>query len=340
VTTRRVWRTPAAGKIRSLRIETEPLGEVPSGRIRVRTRAAGLNFADIFALTGLYSATPDGSFIPGLEVAGDVEAIGAGATGFAPGDRVMALTRFGGYADRVDIDPAYALPLPQAWSYPEGAAFPVQTLTAWYALQELGRAAPDRLTLVHSAAGGVGLQALRICRVLGVPVIGTVGREEKRRFLEREGFDEVIVRSRAFGLQLREQLGGRPLVLALDGIGGEIQRQSFEALAPTGRLVVYGAAEFTPGRNRPRHLAALRRYLARPRYDPLAMIAANRSVMAFNLIWLWQEGDTFRRMLREIDALGLPAPHVGATVAFADAPEAIEQLRSGSSVGKVVLAID
>jgi len=139
VKTRRVWRTPAAGKIRSLKLETEPLGEVAPGRIRVRTRAVGLNFADIFALTGLYSATPDGPFIPGLEIAGDVEAIGAEASGFAPGDRVMALTRFGGYADRVDIDPAYALPLPPGWSYREGAAFPVQTLTAWYALHELGQ---------------------------------------------------------------------------------------------------------------------------------------------------------------------------------------------------------
>jgi len=340
VTTRRAWRTPAAGKIRSLNLETEHLDEVPAGRIRVRTRAVGLNFADIFALTGLYSATPDGPFIPGLEVAGDVEAIGAGVSGFEPGDRVMALTRFGGYADCIDVDPAYALPLPPGWSYTEGAAFPVQTLTAWYALHTLGQAAPDRLTLVHSAAGGVGLQALRICRVQRVPVIGTVGREEKRGFLEREGFDDVIVRGRAFGRQLREQLDGRPLLLVLDAIGGEIQRQSFDALAPTGRLVVYGAAEFTPGRNRPRHLASLGRYLARPRYDPLSMIAANRSVMAFNLIWLWQEQDLFRRMLREIDALELPAPHVGAVVAFADAPEAIERLRSGRSVGKVVLAVE
>jgi alcohol dehydrogenase len=344
--TRRVWYTPTAGNIGNLRQKTEPLGEVAPGQVRVRTRAVGLNFADIFALVGLYSATPRGAFVPGLELAGEVEAVGkevSDTDGFAIGDRVMAVTRFGAYASSIDVDPADALPLPGDWDFACGAAFPVQTLTAWYALKELGDARPGRLTLVHSAAGGVGLRALELCRGISVPVIGTVGAEDKKRFLEQRGFEEIIVRRSPpyrFARQLAEHLGGRPLHLVLDGIGGRVQKLSYEALAPSGRLVVYGAAEFTPGPRRPRYLDNARRYLVRPRYDVLKMMSDNKSVMAFNLIWMWEERELLRRSLKDIEALSLPPPHVGHRYPFDDVFEALEMLRGGRSTGKVVLTID
>ncbi|WP_237064452.1 zinc-binding dehydrogenase [Microbulbifer zhoushanensis] len=337
---RRAWRTRKAGAISNLQLVEEPLQPLAADKIRVEVKAVGLNFADIFALTGLYSATPEGSFVPGLEFSGIVSELGAAAeTDLAVGDRVYGCIRFGGYATSVDVPPQHCRRMPEGWSFAGGAAFPVQSLTAYYALTDLGAVRPGQLVLVQSAAGGVGLQAMRMLQQMGAVPIGTVSSDSKRTFLAGLGFDEVIVRGNDFGAQLREQLAGRPLHAVLDGIGGEIQKQSFAALAPTGRLVVFGAAEFTPG-DKPNWLKAAWLYLKRPRYDVMDMISSNRSVMAFNLIWLWQEQALFDRLLEGSASLGLPAPHVGHEFGFEEAHEAIGCLRSGKSVGKVVLTTE
>ena len=339
---RRIWKTEKAGSLRRLRLVEDRLPPLKADHVRVRVRAAGLNFADLFALTGLYSATPEGPFVPGLEFSGEVSEVGGSAAGPAvtPGQRVMGCIRFGGYAEVLDVPASWLQTIPEAWTFEQGAAFPAQTLTAWYALATLGAVAPGQRVLIHSAAGGVGLQAMAICRALGAVPVGTVSGRHKKAFLADHGYEQVIVRGRDFARQLDETLGGRPLHLVLDAIGGKIQRQSFDALAPTGRMVVFGAAEFAPGRNRPRYLASVWKYLRRPRYDPLSMISANRSVMAFNLIWLWHEQALFARLMDEILALGLAPPHVGRVFPFDEAHAALEHLRSGRSIGKVVLALD
>ncbi|MBB5211884.1 zinc-binding dehydrogenase [Microbulbifer hydrolyticus] len=340
IETRKVWRTEKAGAISSLKLLEEPLARLADDNIRIQVRAVGLNFADIFALTGLYSATPEGSFIPGLEFSGVVSGLGKTAqTDLKVGDRVYGCTRFGGYASVVDVPPQHCRKIPDAWSFAEGAAFPAQSLTAYYALTNLAAVKPDQLVLIQSAAGGVGLQAMRMTKAMGATPVGTVSSESKRRFLAEHGFDEVIVRGDDFAKQLHEQLNGRPLHAVLDGIGGKIQKDSFAALAPTGRLVVFGAAEFTPG-DRPNWLKAAWLYLKRPRYDVMDMISSNKSVLAFNLIWLWQEQALFAELLDGCAELDLPAPHVGHEFDFAEAHEAIEKLRSGASIGKVVLTLD
>lgn len=336
---RRVWKIQKAGQIGDLRLCEEQMPQLFDDRIRVATRAAGLNFADIFALAGLYSATPEGPFIPGLEFAGVVEEVGKAVTRFRPGDRLMGVIRFGGYADYIDVSPDYCTLLPDNWRMEEGAAFPVQTATAWYAIRNLGDARPGQTVLVHSAAGGVGLSALKICRALNLSAIGTVSLESKKRFLEEQGFSRIIVRSPRLSEDLRRELAGGPLHLVLDAIGGKVQRISYEALSPTGRLVIFGAATFTPGKNRPNFLKMIVEYLTRPRLDPLAMISENKSVMAFNLIWLWQEPALFQDLLEEISALQLERPHVGHRFPFEEVPGAIEMLRSGKSIGKVVLNV-
>jgi alcohol dehydrogenase len=339
---RRIWKTEKAGSIRRLRLVEDGLPPLKANHVRVRVRAAGLNFADLFALTGLYSATPDGPFIPGLEFSGEVSEVGRSVAGstLTPGQRVMGCIRFGGYAEVLDVPASQLQMIPDAWTFEQGAAFPVQTLTAWYALSTLGAVAPGQWVLIHSAAGGVGLQAMAICRTLGAVPVGTVSGRHKKAFLAEHGHERVIVRGRDFARQLDETLQGQPLHLVLDGIGGKIQRQSFDALAPTGRMVVFGAALFAPGRNRPRYLASVWNYLRRPRYDALSMISANKSVMAFNLIWLWHEQALVARLMDKILALDLAPPYVGQTFPFDEAHAALEHLRSGRSIGKVVLALN
>lgn len=335
---RQYWQTPKAGNIARLALNSDDAGPLPADKVRIAVHAVGLNFADIFALTGLYSATPQGAFTPGLEFSGVVLECGKDCSQWQPGDRVMGVTRFGGYSTLIDSDPAYLWPLPESWDFASGAAYPVQTLTAWYALKTLGNLQPQQRVLIHSAAGGVGLQAMQLTRALGGLPVGTVGRADKVALLRSKGFDKVLVREKDFAQQLKCE--NQQFDLVLDGIGGAVQKASFDALNPMGRLVVFGAAEFTPTGQRPDYLRALLRYLRRPRYDVMDMISANKSVMAFNLIWLWEQSDRMRALMDELDGLRLPAPHVGHQYSFEEAHQALAKLQSGSTTGKVVLCCE
>jgi alcohol dehydrogenase len=343
---RTAWRIPRAGSLARLAAVDESLPDPGPGEARLRVEAIGLNFADILACLGLYSATPVGSFIPGLECAGTVEATGPG-TRLAIGQRVCVLTRFGAYADRLNFNQAYAVPFPPEWSSAEAAAWPVQGMTAWYGLVERARVTAGECVLVQSAAGGVGLQALGILQTLGARVIATVGRDDKRAFLEANygvPAEAIIVRDPGrFPAQLEQALaavGVDGLDVAFDAVLGPYFRPVFGKLRPEGRFVLFGAADFMPAGRRPNYLSLAWRYLRRPRLDPLAMISANRSLIGFNLIWLWDEVE---RMPAAIDGLtrhaGGRKPHVGARLPFARAPEAMRLLQSGGTIGKVVLEV-
>ncbi len=344
--TRDVWRTAKAGSLDRLRRETEEMPAPAHGHARVAVGAVGLNFADIAACLGLYSATPKGAFVPGLEFAGTVESVGEGATTVSPGARVIGLTRFGAYATRIDADARYLHPLPDGWSLADGAALPVQAITAWYAICELGACRPGHAVLVQSAAGGVGLNALDILQGLGARVVATVGSESKVPFLmERAGLArrQVIVRGRhTFRAQLDEALRANGLDgfdLVLDAVAGPFLEPAYRRLRPAGRLVVYGAADLMPSGARANWLRLAARYLRRPRIDPINMVSANRSVMGFNLIWLWDEAERLPEAYAGVAGFITRPPFIGRRFPFADAPAAMRHLQSGASVGKVVLEI-
>lgn len=343
--TRDIWRIDRAGSMERLTRRCELLPGLAAGQVRVRVKAIGLNFADIFACLGLYSATPRGSFIPGFEFAGVVEDVHPGAgERFRPGDRVAGLTPFGAYATVIDADAAHLRPIRAGWSFPEAAAFPAQALTAWYGLLRLGAVEGGHVVLVQSAAGGVGLNALAILDAIRARPIAVVGREAKRQWLiENRGLapDTVIVRDRrSFAARLDRALaalGARGFDIVFDAVAGPFVRPAFARLRPAGRYVVYGAADFMPAGARPGYLRLALKYVSRARIDPLAMINANRSVMAFNLIWLWDRLDQHDAGLDELSALVAAPPLVGRRFPFAETPAAMRYLQSGESIGKVVV---
>lgn len=342
--TRDVWRMPKAGSLDRLVRVTEELPPPPPGHARVNVGAVGLNFADIAACLGLYSATPRGAFVPGLEYAGTIEAVGEGVRAFAPGDRVMGLTRFGGYATGINADARYLHRLPPEWTVADGAALPVQAITAWYAIHDLGMCGPGQAVLVQSAAGGVGLNALEILKGIGARVVATVGSEAKVPFLvERAGLarSQIIVRDRrAFREQLDAALGSNGLDgfdLVLDAVAGPFLEPAYRRLRPAGRLVIYGAADLMPSGARTNWLTLAIRYVRRPRIDPINMVSANRSVMGFNLIWLWDQAERLPSAYAGLSPFITRPPFIGRRFPFADAPAALRHLQSGASIGKVVL---
>lgn len=335
---REFYQVKKSGSLKNLKYQQSDIPKLSAGKVLVEVKAVGLNYADIFAVMGLYSATPKGTFVPGLEFCGNV--LETSTPLFEKGQKVIGVTRFGGYDSHILADPSYLIPLPDGWTFEEGAAFPVQTLTAYYALRPLGNLQNGQTVLIHSAAGGVGLQANRIAKKFDAYTIGVVGSKEKLPILEQEGFDKGIIRGGGFKEDLEKALSGRELNLVLEASGGKYLKLSYHALAPMGRLIAYGSAQFTPASHRPNYFTLIPKYLFRPKFDPLSMIIANKSVMGFNLIWLYERNTLMKELLSEIDQLNLPAPKVGHKFPFSEIHKALETFKGGKTIGKVVLTLN
>lgn len=313
--------------------------EPQSHEVQVEIHAFGLNFADIFAIFGLYSATPAGEFVPGLEFSGIVTAVGRDVMDFTEGQRVMGVSRFGGYTNGINQDARYVTPLPDNWSFEMGAAYLVQVLTAYYGLLELGNMEKIEKpgVLIHSAAGGVGIWANRIAKYFDAYTIGTVGSTKKLSFLMDEGYDKGIVRGGDFAIKLKEAKGDRSINIVMDCIGGEILMEGYKQMAPEGRLISYGSARYAHPGARPNKLKLLMKYITRPKLDPQKMIEQNKAVMGFNLIYLFEKTQKMRDYLDHMAEMNLGKPHVGHTFEFMQLTEALDLFLSGKTTGKVVI---
>jgi len=329
-----------AGNLKAMKLVETTLAPAAPEEVSIRVEAIGLNFADVFAIWGLYSATPKGVFTPGLEYAGVVTAVGDQVENVKVGDKVMGVTRFGAYATELNIDHRYVVPIPEQWSIEQGASFLVQVLTAYYALMELGDLKRGNTVLVHSAAGGVGILANRIAKRFGAYTIGSVGSSAKIDFLKKEGYDKVIVRSKHFAKDLKAALGDRDLNLIMECIGGKILKQGFGQLAPQGRMVIYGSARYAAPGNRPNYLKILYYHFTRPKFDPQEMIHTNKAMLGFNLIWLYERAEIMHDIITKVQELNLPPPHVGHVFNFEELPDAIRLFQKGQTIGKVVVRVN
>ena len=307
------------------------------GQVRVRTAASGVNFADGLVRMGIYA--PARRYVgwpitPGFEVAGSVDAVGAGLDAAAwCGRAVVALTRFDGYAEAVVVDADLVLPLPAGWSMAEGAAFAVNALTARHALA-LADAPAGAAVLVHSAAGGVGHWLVQLARAAGLAVTGSVGRAAKHDAVIAAGASRCLVRGGG-----DDRADATAYRAVFDAQGPASWRRSYRRLAPTGRLVVYGAHGLTGGGGLRRWRGGWQ-YLTRPRFDPLALCADNRGVLGFNLAYLFDRRAAMREDLDAVVALveagtvRLPAI---TSLPLDGVAEAHRRLESGATVGKLVL---
>lgn len=339
MTTRQSYKLKA-GSLANMKLVTEQLADPAANEVQISVKAIGLNFADVFAIWGLYSATPKGEFIPGLEYAGTVTKIGKAVTHLKEGDRIMGVTRFGGYTSHLNIDHRYVIPLPADWTFAEGSAYLVQMLTAYYAMLPLGNLKKGQTVLIHSAAGGVGTHAVRIAKSMGCFTIGTVGDASKLDYLAKEGYDRSIVRNlKTFRQDLEAALDGRELNLIMECIGGKVFKIGYDVLAQQGRIVIYGQARYGSTGNRPNYLRLLWLYLTRPKIDPQQLPQDNKGILGFNLIWLYERVHIMHGILQEVAALNLPKPTVGHTFPFEQFHEAVLLFQTGKTVGKVVVEV-
>lgn len=348
--TRRAWVLSKKGNLKNLHlrtIESEPLGAADA---RVRVRAVGLNFADVFTALGLYAAAPEGAFTPGLECCGEILEVGRDVDDFRVGDRVMCVKRFGAFADEVTCPTTQMRVLPREWSFEQGAGFLVQGLTSYYGLKRLGDAREKSTVLVHSAAGGCGLASLGICERLGATAIAVIGDASKVETL-KERFPKlraIVVRDRKrFGAQVREACDAVGAVegvdVVFDATLGDFFSGGWDNLARGGRYVVYGAADMTPRGDYVGVFGWIKlawKFLKRKKVDPLSLPGENKGILGFNLIWQFDKTEELAALLAELDDLKLPAPKVGATFDFEELPEALRLFQTGKTTGKVVVRVD
>lgn len=337
---RSIYKIKKAGSLNNLRLIKENLPDPAADELTIEVKAIGLNFADVFCIQGLYKAAPKENLIPGLEFSGVVIKKGSGVNEFNIGDKVIGITKFGAFATHINLNTNYLIKLPYDWSFEEGASFVVQALTAYYALKELGNIQNSQIVLIHSVAGGVGLYANRIAKKFNCTTIGTVGSNSKISYLKDEKIDHILVRDQDFLSNLNAALGNSKLDLILESLLGNYFKHTFKLLAPQGRVIVYGASNFATHTAFPNYFQLAFKFLTRPKIDTLRLIEQNRSVMGFNLIWLYEKKEYLRKLLEELIELNLPKPSIGETHSFKDLLYAIKKFQSGETVGKVVIKID
>jgi NADPH:quinone reductase-like Zn-dependent oxidoreductase len=324
----------SAGSYERLTLVTEPDPEPreAADEVLVRVEAIGVNYADCIVRMGLYESAKKyvgWPITPGFEVSGTL----------ASGERVMALTRFGAYATHVVVPRHQVFPIPAGFSAVQAAAFPVVNLTAHYALFELCRLRRGMNVLVHSAAGGVGSSLVVLAKIAGCRVVGVVGSAKKLDHVRALGADVTIDKSQTDLWPAAERAAPNGYDVVLDANGVETLRGSFRHLAPTGRLVIYGFhTMMRPGKPSWPKLAV--DWARTPRFDPLTMTNENKSVMAFNLSYLFDQREILEEamgaLLRLVEERKLGPPEVTTfpLERVADAHRAIE---SRGTVGKLVL---
>ena len=325
-------------------LERGPVPQPGAGQVRVDVRAIGVNYADAIVRMGLYSSARvyvGWPITPGFEVSGVVGAVGDGVRDLAVGDDVIAVTRFGGYSSHVVVDRHQVWRKPATLGFEQAAAMPAVYMTAWFALYELAHPRAGAKVLVHSAAGGVGGALVQLGKLRGCEVVGVVGTSAKVASARALGADHVIDKSTQSLWSEARRHAPHGYDVILDANGVATLGQSYAHVRPAGKLVVYGFHSMLPrtgGKPSWRKLAV--DWLRTPRFSPLEMTESSKSVLAFNLSYLFDRHDLMQLGMTELlgwIADGIVVAPPVTTYPLADVAKAHADIESGKTVGKLVL---
>jgi len=322
-----------AGAPEVLQVQERPDPSPGPGEVRVEVGAAGVNFADLMARVGLYPDAPDLPAVVGYEVAGTVAEVGDGVDRFAVGDRVMAGTRFGGYSEQAVAKASDVAPLPDGLSFEEGAAVPVNYLTAYLGLRRFGALEPGERVFLHAAAGGVGIAATQIAKHRGAEVWGSAS-PGKHDAIRGFGVDHAVDYT-----QGGWEKGLPPMDVVMDALGGKSFRRSYDMLRAGGRLICFGAAGVVSGDKR-NLVAAARTALTMPRFNLIKQMSASKTVVGLNMLTLWDELGSLEPFMASIEGLlgdGVLQPVVAQSFPFDRAGDAHRYIGERRNIGKVVL---
>lgn len=331
---------PKYGRPDVLEVRETPDPTPEQGEVRIRVHASGINFADIMARQGLYQDAPKPPMVVGYEVSGVIDAVGSGVTDRTEGQRVLAMTQFGGHADTVCVPPIQTFPISDKMTFEEGAALPVAYLTAYHMLFHVFRLRAGDHVLIHQAAGGVGTAASQLCRsVEGVVSYGTASAR-KHDYFRANGCDHPIdYHSVDYVDAIEELTNGRGVDVVLDALGGADWKKGYSLLRPAGMLIPFGWANMAKhGERRMTHV--LGQFLRMPWWTPMKLMHENKGVAGVNMGHLWDHQELIAEELNALLKLydeGQIKPHVDRTFRFELAAEAHAHIEAGHNVGKVLL---
>jgi NADPH2:quinone reductase len=321
----RAWRVNAWGEPETMTLDDVAEPEVAAGQVRIRNRAAALNFFDILQVQGKYQVKPPFPFTPGAEVAGVVDAVGPGVTSVKEGDRVIAIPRGGAFAEYSYALESSVFAMPDAMSFEQGAAMPIVFQTSYFAMTHRCQIRKGEWLLVHAGASGVGMSAIQIGKALGARVIATAGSEAKLEFAREQGADHAVDYSDASWVdRVKEITEGRGADTIYDPVGGDVFDLSTKCVATEGRILIIG---FAAGR--------------------IPSIALNRvllkNISIIGVLWggyvqshPGYEAEAHAALMK-MYAAGTIRPSVTSVYPFTEAPRGLRDLAERKVMGKAVL---
>jgi NADPH2:quinone reductase len=323
----KAWRVNQLGEPETMRLEELPDPEPGPGQVRIRNRAAAINFFDILQCQGKYQVRPPLPFSPGAEVAGVIDKLGEGVERFAVGDRVQGMASFGGYAEASVVPIAGIFKIPDAMGFAMAAAMPIVYQTSYFALKHRAKLQAGEWLLVHAAAGGVGSAAVQIGKAMGARIIATAGSEDKLAFCRAQGATAALnYRDDTWVDRVKEITAGHGADVIYDPVGGDITGLSTKCIAWEGRLLIIGFAGGTI-----------------PKIEANRVLLKNIAIVGLH----WGEYrkhdpaliDQAQQDLFAMFRAGQIAPVVSREVPFEDAIPALRELAERKTHGKLVLVI-
>jgi NADPH:quinone reductase-like Zn-dependent oxidoreductase len=329
-----------------LEVQQVPDPQPKPGEVLIRVKAIGVNFADLLQRMGLYPGAPKPPFVPGLEIAGVVEKVSEGprqAEGeqLQPGDAVTAVTHFNAYAEWIVLPAKQVYKLPPGMRFEEGAAIPVNYMTAYHSMFVMGNLQPGDRILVHGAAGGVGIAAVQLAKARGLVIFGTAG-PTKQEFLRKMGVDHAIDYEKSDFVDVVQKFAPDGIEMVMDPIGGKSLARGQQCLGPTGRLVAFGLSEAAGTSGRRNLLAGAKALMQTPRFHPLKLMSENLAVIGVNLGRLDSRGSLLRHEMVEIVRLyveGKIKPVLAKTFPLDQAALAHQFIHDRKNIGKVILTV-
>lgn len=338
----------SAGGYDKLKIEVYICDAPKDYDVQIDVDSSGINYADVCVRWGIYESAKKyvgWPITPGFEVSGVVKNVGKKVTSFKAGDEVIGVTFFNGYSSLLNVPEHQCFLKPKNLTFEQAACFPSVFMTAYHALFQNFILRKGSKVLVHSAAGGVGSSLVQLLKWYECEVTGVVGREEKREYLERLNVDHIIVKSKEDIWKRAKEIvpGGYDVILDANGV--DSIKKSYEHLRPTGKLVIYGFHTMLPrsggvsfGRlNWPKLIL---NYLKTPRFNPINLTSDNKSLVAFNLSFLFEEKHLLEEAMNKLIDLVKKnelSPHHITSFHYNQVDKAHEYIESGKSIGKIAI---
>jgi NADPH:quinone reductase-like Zn-dependent oxidoreductase len=329
---------PKIGGVDSIEIIEVDDPIASEGEVVVRIHRAGINFADLMMRQGLYGSNPDFPFTPGYEASGVITSVGSGVNGLDIGDRVLAMTGFGGYSEKVSISSSRVFKLPDSVTFDQAAAIPVTYGTAYHMLFHLGRISPGDSVLIHHAAGGVGTAVAQLCKVAGASVVIGTASSSKKEFVESIGVNFVDRETEDFVKVCKDLTGGKGVHHAIDPVGGSNLMKSYKATRRGGKVYFFGASSAVKGEKRSM-ITAFRMWLNTPKFDPIKMMSSNKAVFGVHM-GLLDDQHIFEGHLNDLSKMlenGEINPIIDSIWRFERVAEAQMHMHDRKNRGKILI---